>query len=101
MLYHEQSKSVNQIFAFTVLEKIDDCTYKVITRNNLNVNQTFEIIGAKLKNIENIKLNKIINEVGNEIQVAQTPMSKLTFVFTKAIDLQPNDIGRISPLIQH
>ena len=34
MLYHEEERDLNQIFAFTFIEKIDDYHYKILSKNS-------------------------------------------------------------------
>jgi hypothetical protein len=95
MLYHEIQKTVKQNFAFTVLESLDVNKFKIISRNNINTNMTFEIISPNLKNIEYVKISEMINEKGEKISSQPSPMSIVTVSFDKVLPLAKNDIGRI------
>lgn len=94
MLYHDIPNKVNQLFAFVIYKKINSNTYEVISRNNFNKNQIFEIIGPN-HDTYSIGIKQIIDENNNQLGVVPTPMTKCKLVFDNDIDLSINDIGRI------
>ncbi|GHU32553.1 hypothetical protein FACS1894166_06120 [Bacilli bacterium] len=96
MLYHEVPKRVNQIFAMLVKNKVNDNTYKVISRNYFDIKSDFEILGRNLKHIEKIKVIEIVDKDNLQVNVVNTPMQVLTIKLNKNVDLEPNDILRIS-----
>jgi hypothetical protein len=95
MLYHEEAKTVNQNFGFTIKKKIDEKTYEILTRNNIKFSDTFQFIGRNLKTIVECKLEKLFNNLGKEVDVISSPMSMAKIVLKKPIDLVENDIARI------
>jgi hypothetical protein len=97
MLYHDIPKQVNQLFILTIKEKINNRTYKAISRNYFTVEDTFEVLSAIQNHIIGIKINEIKNSSGELIKVVNTPMSNLTIAFDHDIDLKYNDILRKKP----
>ncbi len=95
MLYHDVPNKVNQVFAFVIYKKEPDGSYSVISRNNFNKNQTFEIIGPNHQTLTT-KIKQIFDEQNNSIETVPTPMSKVRIKFDQEINLDPNDIARIS-----
>jgi hypothetical protein len=95
MLYHEEPKNVNQLFAMVIDQKINEHTYKVTSRNYFKLDDDFEVLAKKLNNIETIKLVSIKDENDLSLNVVNKPMSKLTIQMNKTLDLQPLDMIRI------
>ncbi|GMO13727.1 MAG: U32 family peptidase [Mycoplasmoidaceae bacterium] len=94
MLYHDVERPVKQNFAMTIKQKINEKTYIVLTRNKICLSDNFQVLSAIQKDIVNIKLQKIIND-SEEVETVNAPMSIVTIIFDKNIDLQENDIIRI------
>jgi hypothetical protein len=95
MLYHEIPKNVNQLFAMIVDKKIGDDTYQVFSKNYFRSSDTFQVLGKKLKHIEDVKLISIKDATNESIEIVNTPMSKLIVKFNKPLDLYPMDMLRI------
>ena len=95
MIYYDQLKTVNQLFAFTITKKNSEIEYEIISRNKFNINQVFETIGPKHETIK-IKIKKIFNLNKNqEVSIINVPLTKCIIKLQKKIKLDVNDIGRI------
>jgi hypothetical protein len=94
MLYHEIPKQVNQNFAFTIKKRIKNDTYLVLTRNKIQLSDNYQVLSSINNKIVDIKLKKILDD-NNEVNYVSAPMSEVTIVFNKNINLKENDIVRI------
>jgi putative protease len=97
MLYHDIPKQVNQLFVLTIKEKIDNKTYKVVSRNYFTIDDVFEVLSSIQNHIIDIKIIDIKNSNNESIKVVNTPMSNLIITFDRDIDLKYNDILRKKP----
>lgn len=94
MLFHDEARRVNQVFAFIVSKKIDNTKYEIIAKNNFSVKDKFEVIGIKQHNlIFNIK--KIWDSNNLEIDTVKTPMRKYTIEIDGDFSLEINAICRL------
>ncbi|WP_412032049.1 peptidase U32 family protein [Malacoplasma muris] len=73
MLYHEEERDLNQIFAFTFIEKIDDYHYKILSKNYITINDQFELLMPNMKNVI-FSLNQIKNKNNELVNIINTPM---------------------------
>lgn len=92
MLYFEEQRDLNQIFAFIFKEKIDSKTYKIICKNNFNIDDKFEVLLPSLNNFE-FKITSITHE-NEPISVAKTPMDEYIITTDKEILDWKNKIVR-------
>lgn len=96
MLYHEDQKNVNQLYAMQVVKKITPCEYEVISKNYFTLQNRFEVLSQITHSIEKVKLTKIrLAKDHSEIDIVNTPMTKLIINFAKKINLSSGDILRI------
>ncbi|GHU26849.1 hypothetical protein FACS1894152_2310 [Bacilli bacterium] len=79
-----------------VKSKVNDNTYKVISKNYFDIKSDFEVLGQNLKHIEKVKVIEVIDKDNLIVNIVNTPMQILTIKLNKNIDLEPNDILRIS-----
>lgn len=94
MLYHDVQKVLKQSFAFNVLEKISEQEYLIVSKNNFNINQRFQIISPNFE--KEIKILKIINvDEDREVTVVNTPLTKAIIKLSKPIDMDKYCLGRI------
>jgi putative protease len=96
MLYHEVLKQVKQNYAFLIKEKINDTTYKILTKNKIRLSDKYEILSPNLDEIPTIKIIKILDSENNSVDFISAPMSYCIITFNKKINLKENDIGRIN-----
>jgi hypothetical protein len=95
MLYHDTSKEVNQIFAFTIDQKIDASTYVITSRNYFRINDEFEVLGKNLDKITPFRIMEIRDQNNLLINIVNTPMCKLTIKINQNLDLYPMDMARL------
>lgn len=95
MLYHENQKNVNQSYVMQIIKKISDYQYEVISKNYFEKQNNFEILAKKLASIKKIKIKKILLSKDNsEIEIVNTPMTKLLITIDKKMNLSVGDILR-------
>lgn len=93
MLYHDEQQNPNQNYVFTIDNRISNNIYQITSKNYFDINMNFILITPKKE--YKIKIEKIINNDGVEINVVQTPMSKLIVTLNKDIDDWHYGIGKI------
>lgn len=77
MLYFEEERDLNQIFAFTFIDKIDNYHYKILSKNYITIDDQFELLLPNMKNVI-FSINNIINENNESVSVINTPMKYFT-----------------------
>jgi len=94
MLYHEVEKKVNQNFVFTIVKKLSATKYEILSRNKMTMDDKYEILSQKHKDIMPVKILNILVD-NKPVKFINTPLTKAVIEFTKPINLVANDIGRI------
>ncbi len=94
MLYHDIQKVLKQNFAFNVLKKISNQEYLIISKNNFNIFQRFQIISPIFE--KEIKILKMINvEQDREVTTINTPLTKAIIKLSEPIEMDQYCLGRI------
>jgi len=94
MLYHEVDKKVNQNFVFTIINKVSNTKYEILSRNKMTVSDKYEILSQKHKDIMPVEVLNIFVDK-KPVKFINSPLTKAIIEFAKPINLKENDIGRI------
>ena len=92
MLYHDVNRELTQNYIFVINKKIKDNTYEITVKNNFKITDEISILKPKGK-VSKIKINKIWNTNGEEIDYCPTPM-QIVIIQCDNNDLDSKNIGR-------
>lgn len=96
MLYHDEDDTkVNQIFVFTILEKMSKFEYKIISRNAFSIKDKIEILFLDLNKNIICNIKKISTLSGENLEFVNVPMREYLITLDKEIIGFKNKIARI------
>jgi hypothetical protein len=95
MLYREKQPQVKQLFAFTILKKINNKQYLINSRNYFTIKDKFVVISKNYDSIKPLQLINIENKQDTNIKIVNTPNRIYKITLKSPLSLSINDIVQI------